>query len=173
MKVSLIANISINGKVLVSDNPTYQLPKEALTFYLDLAHQIGNLVIGFNTFENFQNSPQEVKDLFKGIEIIVLSNNTHHPIEGYTFVNSPEDAITYMATKGITELAIGGGTGIFNAFIDKELVTDLYFNINPLFIGGSDILGMQNNLSTKFDIVTHKVKNEFLQLHLTKSKSYN
>ncbi|WP_286419555.1 hypothetical protein [Myroides odoratimimus] len=44
MKVSLIANISINGKVLVSDNPTYQLPKEALTFYLDLAHQIGNLV---------------------------------------------------------------------------------------------------------------------------------
>lgn len=171
MKVSLIANISINGKVLVSDNPTYQLPKEALTFYLDLAHQIGNLVIGFNTFESFQNSPQEVKDLFKGIEIIVLSNNTHHPIRGYTFVNSPEEVITYMVTKGFTELAIGGGTGTFNAFIEKELVTDLYFNINPLFIGGSDILGMQRNLSTQFEIVTHKEHNGFIELHLTKSKS--
>lgn len=171
MKVSLIANISINGRIFLSDNPAYQLPSEALSFYLELAHQIGNLVIGMKTFQNFQKSPQKVKDLFKGIEIIVLSNNTHSSIEGYTFVNSPEEAITYMATKGITELAIGGGTGTYNAFIEKELVTDLYLNINPLFIGGSDILGMQNNLSTKFDIVTHKERNGFIELHLTKGKN--
>ncbi|KZE78436.1 dihydrofolate reductase family protein [Myroides marinus] len=170
MKISLIANISINGKVLVSDNPLYKLPKEAFTFYLDIAHQIGNLVIGYNTFQNFQNSPQEVIDLFKGIEIIVLSTNQSHVVKGYTFISSPEEAIAYMTTKGITELAIGGGTGTFNAFIDKELVTDLYININPLFIGGSDILGIRNNISTKFDIVTHKEYNGSIKLHLTKSR---
>ncbi|MDM1377669.1 MULTISPECIES: dihydrofolate reductase family protein [Myroides] len=169
MKISLIANISINGKVLVSDNPLYKLPKEAFTFYLDLAHQIGNLVIGYNTFQNFQNSPQEIKELFKGIEIIVLSTNQSHVVEGYTFISSPEEAVTYMITKGITELAIGGGTGTFNAFIDKELVTDLYLNINPLFIGSTDILGMRNNLSTEFDIITHKEHNGSIELHLTKS----
>lgn len=169
MKISLIANISINGKVLVSDNPLYQLPKEAFAFYLDLAHQIGNLVIGYNTFQNFQNSPQEVKDLFKGIEIIVLSTSQNYVEDGYTFVSSSEEAIAYMTTKGITELAIGGGTGTFNAFLDKELVTDLYLNINPLFIGGTDILGTHHTLSTKFNLLTHKEHNGFIELHLTKS----
>ncbi|ALU27385.1 dihydrofolate reductase family protein [Myroides odoratimimus] len=171
MKISLIANISINGRIFLSDNPAYQLPPEALSFYLELAHQIGNLVIGMKTFQNFQKSPQKVKDLFKGIEIIVLSNNTHSSIEGYTFVNSPEEAITYMATKGITELAIGGGTGTYNAFIEKEFVTNIYFNINPIIIGNGDLLGLYDKLNTKFDIVTHKVTNGFLQLHLTKSRS--
>lgn len=171
MKIALIANISINGKVLVSDNPLYQLPEEAFTFYLGLAHQVGNLVVGFNTFQHFQNSPQEVKDLFKGIEIIVLSTNPNHIVEGYTVVRSPEEAITYMTTKGNTELAIGGGTGTFNAFIDKELVTDLYLNISPLFVGGTDILGMQHTLSTKFDLVNYREHHGFLELHLTKSKN--
>ncbi|MDM1514691.1 hypothetical protein HX055_18445, partial [Myroides odoratimimus] len=54
MKVSLIANISINGRIFLSDNPAYQLTPEALSFYLELAHQIGNLVIGMKTFQNFQ-----------------------------------------------------------------------------------------------------------------------
>ncbi|WP_010256738.1 dihydrofolate reductase family protein [Myroides injenensis] len=171
MKIALIANISINGKVLVSDNPLYQLPTEALTFYLDIAHQIGNLVIGFNTFKSFQNSPQEVKALFKGIEIIVLSTNQNYSKDGYTFVSSPEEVIAYMTTKGITELAIGGGTSTFNAFIDQELVTDLYLNINPLIIGESDVLGVQNNLGTKFNIVTHKEHNGFIELHFTRSKN--
>ncbi len=170
MKIALIANISINGKVVVSDNPTYQLPAEALTFYLDFAHQVGNLVIGYNTFQSFQNFSQEVKALFTGIELIVLSTNLTHAVEGYTFVSSPEEAIAYMAAKGGTELAIGGGTGTFNAFIDKELVTDLYLNINPLFIGGTDVLGTPHTLSTKFDLVTHNVHHGFLQLHLARAE---
>ncbi|MFP7655186.1 hypothetical protein [Chryseobacterium proteolyticum] len=73
MKVTLIANISANGKVLLSDNPHHQLPPEAMEFYLEYAKQAGNLVIGLKTFENFLNFPQDVRELFDGIEIIVLA----------------------------------------------------------------------------------------------------
>lgn len=34
MKVTIIANISANGKVLLSDNPHHQLPREAMDFYI-------------------------------------------------------------------------------------------------------------------------------------------
>lgn len=170
MKVTLIANISINGRILVSDNPAHQLPEEAFAFYLKLAHQVGNLVIGRQTFQNFQEFPQAVKDLFKGIEILVLSN-TSQEVEGYTYVNSPEQAIAYMAEKGINEIAIGGGIGTFNAFIAKDLVTDLYLNVSPILAGEGDFLGWNNPFNTTFEIVTHKVKQGLLQLHLAKPRN--
>jgi hypothetical protein len=75
MKVTVIANISANGKVLLSDHPHHQLPPEAMEFYLAFAKKMGNLVIGFKTFENFLTFPQEVKDHFSGIEIVILSEN--------------------------------------------------------------------------------------------------
>ncbi|WP_353118012.1 dihydrofolate reductase [Myroides odoratus] len=170
MKVALIANISINGRILVSDNPAHQLPQEALAFYLKMVHQVGNLVIGRQTFQNFQNFPQEVKDLFEGIEIVVLSNTTQ-VIEGYVGVDSPEQAIAYMAQKGINEIAIGGGTGTFNAFITKDLVTDLYLNVSPIITGEGEFLGRNHPFHTAFEIITHKEKQGLLQLHLAKPRN--
>ncbi|MBK1896160.1 dihydrofolate reductase family protein [Chryseobacterium paridis] len=167
MKVTLIANISANGKVLLSDNPHHQLPPEAMGFYLEFAKQVGNLVIGLKTFENFQNFPQEVRQLFDGIEIIVLTNTTS-TLEGYKTVGSPEEAIEYMSAKGLHEIAIGGGTGTFNAFIDKDLVTDIYFNINLLITGVGGILGTNSELNSKFKYKEHTIKDGFIQLHLAK-----
>lgn len=167
MKVTVIANISVNGRFLVSDNPHHQLPPEAMAFYTDMAKQIGNLVIGVKTFENFQKFPLEVKNLFKGIEIIILSDNPYVS-EGYKSVGSPEEAIEYMAGKGIEQIAIGGGAGTFNAFIDQDLVTDAYLNINPLITGSGAIFGNNTALNTKFNLIYHKMKNGFIQLHLSK-----
>ncbi|MDQ1803966.1 hypothetical protein RAH57_08195 [Chryseobacterium sp. CKR4-1] len=167
MKVTLIANISANGKVLLSDNPHHQLPPEAMEFYLEYAKQAGNLVIGLKTFENFLNFPQDVRELFDGIEIIVLSSTTNI-LDGYKTIRSPEEAIEYISAKGLHEIAIGGGTGTFNAFIDKDLVTDIYFNINLLITGVGGILGNNSELNSKFKYKEQKIKDGFIQLHLAK-----
>lgn len=167
MKVTVIANISANGRVLLSDNPAHKLPPEAMTFYLKFANQVGNLVIGLKTFQNFQNFSQDIKDLFKGIEIIVLSDE-QLVVDGYMFVESPEQAIEYMAANGINEIAVGGGTGAFNAFIDKELVTNIYFNISPIITGYGGILGNYEQLNSKFEIIESTVNDGFIQLHLAK-----
>ncbi|RAV30312.1 dihydrofolate reductase family protein [Sinomicrobium soli] len=167
MKVTVIANISANGKVLLSDNPHHNLPPEAMSFYLELAKQVGNLVIGLKTFENFQNLPPDVRQLFDGIKIIVLSNKTNVS-EDYKVVGSPEEAIEYLSAKGINEIAVGGGTNTFNAFIDKDLVTDIHFNINLLITGIGGVLGNNSELNSKFKYKEHKVKDGFIQLHLVK-----
>ncbi|MFC6100166.1 dihydrofolate reductase family protein [Olivibacter domesticus] len=168
MKVTLIANISVNGRVLLSDHPHYQLPPEAMNFYLEFAKQAGNLVIGFKTFENFQNFPKETKALFEGIEIVVLSNVVA-TTEDYKIVNSPEEAIDYMKAKGLHEIAIGGGTGTFNAFIDKDLVTDVYLNINPIITGTGGILVNSNELNANFQFKEYAYKDGFIRQHLTRS----
>ncbi len=167
MKVTVIANISANGKVLLSDNPHHQLPAEAMEFYLEFAKKAGNLVIGLKTFENFLTFPQEVKDHFNGIEIVILSE-TPYPSKDYKTVQSPEEAIEYMLGKGLHEMAVGGGTGAFNAFIDKDLVTDIYFNVHPLITGVGGVLGNSNELNSKFKHKEYQLKDGFIQLHLTK-----
>ncbi len=170
MKVILIANLSANGRVLLSDDPQHQLPQEAMDFYLNHARQAGNLVIGANTFENFSMFPPETKELFNNITIVVISA-TPVAAAGYTVVESPEAAIGYLAGKGFTEIAVGGGTGTFNSFIDKELVTDVYFNISPVITGNGGVLGSNVALHTKFQLAAHAVINDFVQLHWVKQGS--
>lgn len=164
MKVTLIANISANGKALLSDNPQHQLPQEAMTFYLKMAQQTGNLVIGWNTFESFAKFPPETQAMFKDIIIVVLSA-TPVAAAGYEVVESPEAAIESLARKGFGEIAVGGGTGTFNSFIDKDLVTDLHFNICPVLTGNSGILGHDVGLHTRFRLAAHTVNGDFVQLH--------
>ena len=65
MKVTVIANISANGRILISDNPHHKLPPEAMEFYIQFVRQVGNVVIGLKTFENFLNFPDQVKEMFK------------------------------------------------------------------------------------------------------------
>ncbi len=96
-----------------------------------------------------------------------MSDNPY-TTDGYKTVRSPEEAVEYMSTKGVQEIAVGGGAGTFNAFIDKDLVTDIYFNINPLITGAGAIIGNNNELNSKFKYKEQKLKNGFLQLHLTK-----
>lgn len=167
MKVTVIANISANGRILIADNPHHQLPPAAMEFYVQFVRQVGNVVIGLKTFENFLNFPKEVKELFNGIEIVILADKPY-TVDGYKTVSSPEEAVEYMYRKGVKEIAVGGGAGTFNAFIDKDLVTDIYFNINPIITGAGAILGNNRELNTTFKHKEQGVKNGFIQLHLTK-----
>lgn len=167
MKITVIANVSANGKVLSSDNPNHVAPQGAMAFYLKHAKEVGNLVIGKKTYDLFRQMPSDHKDAFSGIEIVLLSAQ---PIatDTHKVVSSPEEAIKYLSEKGFEEIAVGGGTKTYNSFIDKDLVTDIYFNISPLVTGGGGVIANNIDLNATFKLAGHTVHNEFIQLHLTK-----
>ncbi|QES87857.1 dihydrofolate reductase family protein [Rhizosphaericola mali] len=169
MKVTIVANVSANGRILLSDNPYYPLPPEVMGFYLKMVKQIGTLVIGKRTFENFQRFPENIKTLFEGIEIIVLSNNSIIT-KNYRTIESPEKAVEFASAKGLTEIAIGGGTDTFNAFIESDLVTDIYLNVNPLITGVGSTLGNSSELNTRFSLKDYNAVNGFMQLHWVKEQ---
>jgi dihydrofolate reductase len=167
MKVALVANISANGKVLLSDHPDHQLPPEAMAFYLKLVHQVGNVVIGVKTFKNFLKFPPHVRALFESINITVLSDR---PVAAgpYKVVGTPEEAIAYLSGQGFEEVAIGGGTTTFNAFLERDLVSDIYFNISPVIIGDGAALGNRHDLHLGFKMIGCEVNDNYTQLHFTR-----
>ena len=162
MKVSIIANISVNGKVLLAEDPNHQVPQEAIGIFMQVANRAGNLVMGKNTFNMFQ--PLLKEGPFSGIEIILLSGS-EETVNGYKVVSSPEESITYLTEKGFQEIVVGGGTKTYNAFLDRDLVTDFYFNIHPLITSNGGILGTNNDLVSKFKLTEQKhVSDNFIQL---------
>ncbi|WP_353197522.1 dihydrofolate reductase family protein [Parapedobacter defluvii] len=166
MKVTVIANISANGRVLLSDNPAHVASQGAMAFYLNRAKAAGNLVIGKKTYDIFQQIPGASQEAFSGIEIVLLSASPF-TTDKHQVVSSPEEAIKYLAAKGFDEIAVGGGTQTYNSFIENDLVTDIYFNISPLVTGGGGVLVNDLGLNTKFKLADHTVHEEFIQLHLT------
>lgn len=169
MKVILGANISANGKVLLEEDPNHQVPQEAIDILTRKAIQIGNLVIGRKTYEFIQQFPGGIKQVLSGIEIVLLSSNDSLT-KDFKVVSTPGEAVKYLTEKGFKEIAVGGGTQTYNAFLNKDLVTDIYFNIIPIITGNGGILGTRDELATKFKLTEHKLlADDIVQLHLTKT----
>lgn len=171
MKITAIANLSANGKVLVAENPNHKSPKAGEEFFVTKIVQTGNLLLGRKTFEVIQQlagGESNINNIFPGVEIVILSsaNDISH---NYKVVKSTEDAIKYLQDKGFNEIIVGGGTKIYNTFFDKNLITDLYLNYVPVITGGGGVIGIDNNLFNTYQLTEHKLlEGGIVQLHLSK-----
>lgn len=164
MKVTVIASVSANGKVLVSDNPNHQIPQEVTGFFFQKAIAAGNIVFGYSTYSLFSGM---LKDALAGVEVIVLSNN--HQAGEYKTAGSPEEAIAYLKEKGMEDVIVCGGTQTYNAFLEKDLVTDIYLNIAPFIVGDGGTLGITNDLFVPFNQLKSEIVAEnIVRLHLSR-----
>lgn len=106
MKITIIANISANGKVLLTENTNHQVPQEPMGIFMEVANQAGNLVVGEKSFELFQQFPGGVKSVFPNVEMVSLSvSNTM--VSECKVVESQEESINYLKGKGYTLITIG------------------------------------------------------------------
>ena len=170
MKGILIMNVAANGKVLLAEDARHQAPQEAMAFFMQMAVQSGNLVLGRKAYELILQNP-DVRKFFDGVEIVILSG-AGEAIEGYKVVETPEQAIKYLATKGHSEVIIGGGIATYNAFLQADLVTELYMNIMPVITGNGGIIGSKDDVLLQYKLAGHKLlTNDVLQLHLSKIKT--
>lgn len=168
MKVAVIANVSVNGKILLAENPNHQIAQEAMAIFAQVVLKTGNIVLGRKTFEIFEQFPGGVKGMFAGAEIVLLSSGNIET--DLKVAKSPEEVIEYLSEKGFSEVAVGGGVETDNAFFDKDLVTDIYFNINPIFVGDGGILGNNVEVVTKYLLAEQSViADNIMQIHLVKA----
>lgn len=166
MKVILIVTVSANGRVLLATNPNHQVPQEVLGFFVQKGMEAGNLVLGYTTYNLFANI---LKGPFEGKEMVVLSKK-HSVQEGYTTVASPKEAIRYLEEKDIQEAVVAGGVEIYKAFLEEDLVTDVYLNVAPMVVGDGSILGpLNDDLFIKFGKLScEPVCDNIIRLHLSK-----
>ncbi len=166
MKVTLIATVSANGRVLLATNPNHQVPQNVLGFFVQKGMAAGNLVLGYTTYSLFADM---LKGPLEGKEMVVLSK--HHSVqEGHTVVASPREAIQYLEAKGIQEIIVAGGVEIYKAFLEEDLVTDVYLNVAPMVVGDGGILGPQHDdLFIRFGKLScEPVCDNIIRLHLSK-----
>ncbi|MBO9728550.1 MAG: dihydrofolate reductase family protein [Chitinophaga sp.] len=170
MTITLVANISANGKVLLSENKHHEAPPAAVSSFIQVAMQAGNMVLGRSTFAFIDQLPEAAKGFLNGLEVVLLSN-TLQDTATYKVVNSPEAAIKYLQEKGFNNIAVGGGTKTYNAFLNEDLVTDIYFNIIPVITGNGGELGTNVNLEATFKLKEQQLlTDDIVQLHLTKAQ---
>jgi len=170
MKTILYANVSANGKVLLSENSNHQVPQEVLMAATQDIVQAGNLVMGRKSFEHFEKvngGADKVRAALPGVELVWLSG-TLPGTDGLQVANNPEAAIDYLAKKGFQEILIGGGTDTYNAFLENDLITDVVLNIVPIISTGG-ILGIKDGLNIKFKLTGHNLLTaDVIQLHFSK-----
>lgn len=168
MKLILVADVSANGKLLLTDNPNHPVPKAGIDFYMQKVIQAGNLIIGSKTLETFQQHFGGIQQIFPGIEVVVLSRSGNEA-NGWKVVHSPEEAVTHLQEKGFEEIVVGGGVQIYNIFLNRDMLTDIYLNYVPVIAGDGGILGTATDLLTSFELVEHKLLDEgIVQIHLSK-----
>ena len=169
MKLILVADVSANGKLLLTDNPNHPVPKATVDFYIQKVMQAGNLIIGSKTLETFQEHFGGIQQMFPGIEVVVFSRSVNEA-NGWKVVQSPEEAVNHLLGKGFEEIVVGGGVQIYNMFLNRDMLTDIYFNYLPVIVGDGDALGTATDLLTRFELIEHKRLDEgIVQIHLRKA----
>lgn len=169
MKVILIANVSANGQIGLAGNPKHVGPPETFGFIVQNAVQAGNIIVGRKTLEVLQQFPGGPKQIFPGVEIVVVSS-TKNKSDEFKVVESPEQAVSYLKGKDFENIIVAGGAQIYNAFLEKDLVTDVYFNIIPIIIGDGGTIGTSKDLYVKFARIEQKLLiDNVIQIHLSKT----
>ena len=169
MKLTLVADVSANGKLLLTDNPNHPVLKAGVDFYMQKVIEAGNLIIGSKTLETFQQHFGGIQQIFPGIEVVVLSRSSNEA-NAWKVVHSPEEAVNHLQEKGFKEIVVGGGVQIYNMFLNRNMLTDIYFNYVPVIVGDGGTLGTATDLLTSFELMEHKLLNEgIVQIHLRKN----
>jgi dihydrofolate reductase len=158
MKVVLYANVSVNGKILLSENLNHQVPQEIINFSVQDIKQAKNLVMGRKSFETFEKAfggIAKIKEVFPDVEFVWLST-TAQTNDERKVAKTPEEVVKYLSEKGIDEILIGGGTETYNAFLETDLITDVLLNVVPIITNGGD-WGNSDKLNIKFKFTNQKL----------------
>jgi dihydrofolate reductase len=157
MRVTLYANVSANGHVLLSENSNHQVPSEIIGMAINDINKAGNLVMGRKSYENFVKAfggVAKIREVLPNVELIWLST-TSKSTNDYKVFSSTHKVIDYLRSKDFEQALIGGGTDTYNAFLDSNLISEAVFNIVPVITTGG-ILGA-NPINLKLTLVKHEL----------------
>jgi dihydrofolate reductase len=136
MKTILWATLSANGNYARASAAHPPKP-EATADFAAQAVAAGNFIVGRNTFEAFRAQPSRAgtpqgptSNPFASTTIVVVST-AHEVIPGVQRASTPEAALALVRAAGHSSALIAGGAQLHNAFLERDLVDELIFDIAP------------------------------------------
>lgn len=165
MKVILYMAITANGFIAKHDDSAGFLTKEESASYVSMVLSAGSLIIGRRTYEILSTQPEFQAFLKARVRIIAVSHSDFKVIDSnHAVAHSPQEALKLI--EGSKEVVIAGG-GILNAaFLEENLIDEIYLDIEPAILGKGIPLFNGSGFEKKLELLNlKKITDNEIQLH--------
>jgi len=163
MKVVLYMAMTANGLIAKENDDTSFVTKTEWDSYSAAARDAGNLVIGHRTYNILTKQPEFAE--FQNVKVVVVAHKSFETLSSnHIVVDSPKAALEEL--KGFDKVILAGG-GILNAaFMEQNLVDEIYLDIEPVVFGRGILLFNANDFEHKLELLgTKKLSDNEIQLH--------
>lgn len=131
--LTLFNVISSDGFIARLDGGEDFIPSDLWQNFLDLCEEYGTLMMGRKTYDTIQGYEKDLILSFEALsikKIVISSNHSFCPKNGYTVVHSPADAVE-MAPNSL----VSSGPTLNNFLLQHELVGKVIIHKVPAVIG--------------------------------------
>ncbi|HEY8999113.1 MAG TPA: dihydrofolate reductase family protein [Candidatus Saccharimonadales bacterium] len=128
-RVLLIAALTADGLTAQAQHEsTDWTSAEDKKFFVQLTRRAGVIVMGANTFRTINRA-------LPGRRNIVYSHYNIDVPEVETTQAQPKELVTQLAKDGYEEIAVIGGSNVYDQFLQAGVVDELYLTVEPIIFG--------------------------------------
>lgn len=131
MKITLHLAISADGFIAKSNGDSDWVDPVDGALFEKRAKEAGCLVVGKKTFEQYQGTIYPVNRVIN----IILTRNPNSKISNTILADSPNMAVKLAEEKGCEMILIAGGARTAAAFLEANLIDEIFFSVHPLILG--------------------------------------
>lgn len=159
--------ITPNGFIATEDGNSEWTSEEDLQGFFDQSKRTGNIILGKGTF--LEASRQGYFPFPEALNI-VLSHTAIENTWGEDKViitdKSPEEVLELLAQKGFETAFLAGGGKLNASFFEKQLIDEVYFDVEPLLFGKGIPVIAQANFECELKLIeTKQLNTDTIQLH--------
>ena len=158
--------ITINGFIAKENDDTSFVSKIEWDNFRQMIKKTGNIIIGKKTYEIMRDNG-EFKDL-ANIRVLVVSNNIDFKtiVDNHSIVKSPKDALAILEKERFDNTLIAGGGTLNASFMAKNLVDEIYLDVEPIALGKGIRLFRESDFEARLKLLdVKKLSDNELQLH--------
>jgi len=155
-KITLILLQTLDGFIAKNqnDNLDWGSPEDKQLF-AERTKKIGLMICGSNTY--LKMNPKS----FEGRKTIVVTSRPEEidkQVDNVEFfTGSPAELKAKLSDEGIAEAALVGGGKLNGAFLQENLVDEIYISLAPVLFG-TGVRGYgENQLFNKFELISNEI----------------
>ncbi|MBS3081039.1 dihydrofolate reductase [Candidatus Pacearchaeota archaeon] len=165
MKIILYMAMSLNGMIAKTNDNTSWITPEEWNSYSSTVRKAGALIVGRRTYNILTKQP-EFKE-FKNVKLVVVSKKQNPELvnDSHLIAESPEKALELL--KDFKEIIVAGGGILDNSFIEKNLVDEVYIDIEPIILTkGIPLFAGEKIIEINLKLIGQKkISENEIQLH--------
>ena len=162
MEVYLIAAMTLDGYIgrSATDRSFDWTTPEDKAAYIAKIKTTKHLVMGHTTLKTIKRFPQgTICHVYTRQPDQFDAAGLSQAAEYQPTTESPEVLVARLKTQGVSQLAICGGSSIYNQFLAAGVVTKLYLTIEPILFGGGVRLFSTLPASCELKLLTSQTLN--------------